>query len=112
MTGFSFAFIALASVSCAAAIFCAVETARVRRELLDLVRRLPLSQLQSVQSLLDSHTDALTDLANRLKMMKVRRASEHTDRSNGLPDPYKEPDAWRTAMNAKLARAKVPGVNN
>jgi hypothetical protein len=42
--------------------------------------------------------------------MKVRSASSHATRSdNELPDPYRDPDGWRRAMNTRLAMNKVNG---
>jgi len=67
-----------------------------------------------LQSLEDSRTETtqlLTDLANRLKMMRVRSASRHAEGSPDEPDPYKDPDKWRTMMNKRLAAAKFNGGN-
>jgi len=49
-------------------------------------------------------------LANRVKMQRVRNATEHgqTRPGNGsMPDPISQPNEWRTAMNRKLAEAKT-----
>lgn len=68
------------------------------------------SRQQSMQALLDEHSQLLTDLANSLKMIKTRNAARLGSKSdNGLPDPYREPDAWRKAANAKLALNKLNG---
>ena len=110
MDGFSFVCIALASLSSIAATFCVVVCVRVRRELREAALAWQQSPQRSVQSLLESHTEELTNLANRVKMMKVRRASNHTDRNGELPDAYRDPDAWRAAMNARIAASKVPAL--
>ena len=73
--------------------------------------RLPESALQSLRESIQELGDTQLEMANRLKMMKVRAATSHTDpkpdRNNGLPDPYKDPEGWRQAMNSRLARGKV-----
>jgi hypothetical protein len=51
----------------------------------------------------------LTDLANRIKMQKVRAATRHADASRDDPDPFKNPDEWRSMMNKRLAAAKFNG---
>jgi hypothetical protein len=60
--------------------------------------------------LAEEHTAAMTELANRLKMIKVRSATSHGSKtSDGLPDPYTDADAWRKAMTAKIGMAKLNG---
>ena len=77
---------------------------------------LPAAKLHSVESRLAlierSHNDVaevVTELANRVKMMKVRNSLRHQDAKNEEPDPFKDPDGWRTMMNRKIAAAKVNG---
>jgi len=63
-----------------------------------------------MEGLVEEHTQALTDLANRLKMIKVRKASAHGSRvDDEMPDPYTDPDRWRTAMTRKIALNKLNG---
>jgi hypothetical protein len=47
--------------------------------------------------------EIVANLANQVKMTKVRKALTHTDKSaQGEPDPKTDPEAWRAWMNAKL----------
>lgn len=63
----------------------------------------------SLSERLNDLAETVSLLANRVKMMKVRAATTHTDRANGHPDPYKDPAAWRAEINRKLAFGKTPG---
>jgi len=68
------------------------------------------SRLQSCEQLVEEHTQAMTDMANRLKMIKVRSATSHAAKDdNSLPDPYRDPDGWRRAMNSRIALNKLNG---
>lgn len=99
----------LALGSLLAALF-AVRIARAAAELAEANTRLPESALQSLRESIQEHGDMLLALANRVKMMKVRSASSHTDapaKNGALPDPYKNPDEWRKAMNERIARNKI-----
>jgi uncharacterized protein YlxW (UPF0749 family) len=96
-------------VSLAAALFAA-RTATAARELRDRAMRYPTSRIESLQESLHSTQEELHNLANRVKMMKVRRAADHIRDDAPVsrdPDPHKEPDRWREWMNSKLARAKI-----
>lgn len=95
----------------------AARTAIRQRVLLDHLRDLSLSheELRShsgsakLQSRLDELEQTVEVLANRVKMQKVRNAALHVQRDAdpGLPDPYKDPDGWRRAMNTKLGLGKL-----
>lgn len=89
----------------------AAKDARVALEFAEASQRLPESRLRSLANTLDEHGELLNELANRVKMMRVRRAITHTDQTertrDGLPDPHKDPDAWRKAMNERLSRTKL-----
>ena len=68
------------------------------------------SKLQSVELLVSEHTTAIEDMANRIKMMKVRSATAHGSKSDtGMPDPYRDPEAWRKAMNQRIANNRLNG---
>jgi hypothetical protein len=63
-----------------------------------------------LESAITSHDELLatvTDLANRVKMQRVRNTVTHATSSSGEPDPYKNPDEWRSMMTRKIALAKV-----
>lgn len=80
----------------------------------------PLAKLRSAESRIASletsqaeWTQLHEDLANRVKMMRVRNTTagprSSSDRQGDLPNPYTNPDEWRKAANAKLATAKLNG---
>lgn len=100
-------------LSIAAAIYAA-RSATAARELQDRLLPLPLSRLQSLETSLADTQDALAEVANRVKMMKVRGAASHVREptaKSDAPDPYKDPDAWRLWMNNQISRAKVRSHN-
>lgn len=111
MSEFSFA---LSVTACFLAILACVFAARSAvqlRELQDELIRFPASRLKSLEASLTDTQDAVTEVANRVKMMKVRSAASHTDGNSGkLPDPYKDPDGWRKAMNSRLSAARLGSV--
>jgi len=48
-------------------------------------------------------------LSTSVRMSKVRRVGvEKQENHNGMPDPYKDPDAWRSAANARLGQSRFP----
>ena len=72
------------------------------------------SQVESLTTSRDEMLSLLADLANRLKMQRVRAATSHTDRGptptrggGDEPDPYKDPEAWRKMMNRRMVEAKT-----
>lgn len=108
---------ALTVFASAVSLFLAWRSVRIAHAALEYAEaseRSPASQLESLRNTLNEHTELLSELANRIKMMKVRKALTHTDDGprtprtrDGLPDPSADPDGWRNAMNARLARARV-----
>lgn len=60
------------------------------------------STARSVISSQQEWQEVVANLANSIKMTKVRKALTHTDRQTGEPDPKVDPEAWRAWMNAKL----------
>jgi len=103
VTDFSTVFTVISLLLSAVAIlFAALSAVRVR-ELQDRLTVLPWSQLQSLASSLTDTQETLAELAQRVKMMKVRNAVRHTDRDNdGEPDAKSDPERWRTWKNAQL----------
>lgn len=92
----------LSVVSLAVAIFAVRSAARVV-ELPAAKLRLLESRTQSIADSVAECQDLVKDLANRVKMARVRRAgTEHATRDDELPDPHRDPDAWRKAMNLRL----------
>lgn len=67
------------------------------------------SRLLLVERSLNDASEVLTELANRVKMMKVRGSLRHIEDKPSEPDPYKDPDGWRKMMNRRLAMNKLQG---
>lgn len=62
-------------------------------------------QLQSLKDSLAEQAEALEQLANRVKMQRVRTATSHVRDaagSRGEPDPHADPEGWRAWKNAQL----------
>jgi hypothetical protein len=79
-----------------------------------LASALPLEKALSAESKLlllersvNDQQEVLTELANRVKMMKVRNSLRHTSDPDAMPDPYTAPDEWRKKMNLKLAMGRI-----
>ena len=102
---------AILSLCCALAAFYVASNAARERESLARNTRLLASRVDSLASSMSEWSVELEGLANRVKMQRVRTAVTHLDPKSSpekMPDPYKDPDGWRLAMNRKLAQAKVP----
>lgn len=98
-------------LSALAASWCAVSAIR-RWSSLDKRIRSIESRQRSITDSLSGWSSELEALSQRVKMQRVRNATTHaTKERDGLPDPYKEPDAWRAAVNRKLAFGKMPEIN-
>lgn len=65
------------------------------------------SRVLLIERSVNDQGEVLTELANRVKMMKVRSAVRHGTMTDDRPDPYKDPDAWRKAMNLELAKGRI-----
>jgi len=109
-TGTFFVLSVMACIACSAVSLYAVRLATRASE---SVRRRLSSCESRVELLEDSHREGLTlmaDLANRLKMTRVRNANAHSAQSPDVstdPDPYKDPEAWRKMMGRRMAEAKM-----
>lgn len=106
ISGFFIVSCAILSATSAVVALLAARHARRRSESLVL-------RLRSCESRMDSLTQSQSDMgvtmaaiANKLKMMRVRAATTHTDGNSKEPDPYTNPDQWRKMMNAKLQGQK------
>jgi hypothetical protein len=80
------------------------------RELRDRLQRSPLSRIQSLETSHEELAAELQAVANRVKMMRVRNATNHTrdpEPSSEMPDPHTQPEAWRKAMNLKIAQRSI-----
>ena len=111
MTEFFYVAAAVSLVFCVILAFIAARIAARVSELSDHVRSLSVSPSESHSARLSELEETVSVLANRVKMMRVRNAATHTDRSNGAdPDPYRDPNAWRQAMNRKLSQSKLPNI--
>lgn len=108
MGDFSFALSVAACFLSLLAAFSAVRTAVALRELQDRWPHLSESRLDSLETSLAEQADALQAVANRVKMQRVRNAANHVGTTTAEPDPYKDPDAWRQAMNKRIAAQRIP----
>lgn len=107
---FSSAVLAGTFVLCLICLFWLVRLAARVSELQDTSSFLKASRVASLEERLTETEETLSGLANRVKMMRVRNAVTHTDKPNGgEPDPYRDPNAWRAAMNRRLAQGKLSG---
>jgi hypothetical protein len=68
------------------------------------------SELQSLRDLIDEQGRALLEVANRVKMQRVRNAANHVRGSQGEPDARTDPDAWRNWKNAQLRNGSTMNV--
>lgn len=96
------------------AVIYAVRLATLAREFAAQLRRSPLSRIQSLETSRDEMQQELLNLANRVKMIKVRRAADHVTgegEAGKFPDPHTNPEAWRKAMNLDIARRRIGGVS-
>lgn len=109
MGAFSFVAIAGFCLICAAVSVWSVHAARraaaslaqKQRSLESAVRLLTTSQAESAE--------LLEALANKVKMQRVRNVVAHGAGSKSMPDPYRDPDGWRKAMNARI-NGRVPAT--
>jgi hypothetical protein len=72
--------------------------------------RLRDAQIKSLRDSLELVSTELEHLAQRVKMQRVRNATDHAIKSRpdgDMPDPFKSPDEWRSAMNRKMAKQKM-----
>lgn len=100
-------FFVAAAVSLVFSVILAIFHARIASRVLalrDRVERLRASPAESLSERLSELEETVSLLANRVKMMRVRNAATHTDKtSNGVPDPYTNPDEWRREANKRLS---------
>lgn len=116
MTDISSVLSALSFILSVVAVISVARTVTVVQELRELLRRSPQSRIASLETSRDEMQLELLNLANRLKMIKVRRAADHVrdddDEKPKFPDPHRDPDGWRKAMNLDLAKRRIGGVSN
>jgi hypothetical protein len=103
-------FYALTAILCALCLTgCIFVAQRAGAEQESLRKRLRSCELQteSNRNSLEETQQTLTDIANRVKMQTVRKAAHHAAGSSGEPDPYRDPDGWRSMMSRRIALAKT-----
>jgi len=91
---------------------CALYVASAARGMASLAKltRSHESRIASLQESTELLTAELERLAQRVKMQRVRNATEHATKSKSagdMPDPVAYPNEWRAAMNRKIAEAKT-----
>jgi len=71
--------------------------------------RLRASDSESLQQQLRDLSETVEQLANRVKMMKVRNAINHVNGpgSRGEPDARLDPEGWRAWKNSQLKTGVV-----
>lgn len=106
-TTFFFALTVIASVTCLIGTIYVARSAKVGAASLQKRLRSCESQIASMTTSQEELVQTVTDVANRVKMQRVRNIATHATGSPGEPDPYKNPDEWRSMMTRKLALAKV-----
>lgn len=92
-------------------IYAARNAARAQASLRARLRSLE-SATESTRNSIEQWAQLTTDVANSLKMQKVRRSTRvqnSSDPATGLPDPHSEPEAWRKAMNLRIAERRIGG---
>lgn len=108
MSAFS---IALSVVALVFSLLTGLLLARVAsrvQELRDLVARLPVSRLESLAASQAELAETMEQLANRVKMQRVRNAANHaTGVRSGEPDARTDPEGWRAWKNAQLRTGVV-----
>lgn len=93
-------------LSCAA-LYSGVRIATVVRELLRQKAPYSPSRVESLETSVEEMGETLRELANKVKMMRVRTAVHHTKDATANPDPYQNPDEWRKQMNRTLTQRKI-----
>lgn len=105
-----FALSAAISLCCLLVAVYAAKSATRRLELPQQTLRSVVSRMQSLEDWKVEMIQLQQDLANQLKMTRVRSALNHSRHKNEVPsdpDPYTQPDEWRKMMGKRLAEAKT-----
>lgn len=107
------------SASSVALSICSVILASWSARSAKRVAESPPAKLRSIESRIASLEDSVSewsqltkDVANSVKMMKVRRMTAGPSSSGqpgDLPDPYKDPEGWRAAMNRRITAQRLNG---
>ena len=110
----------LAVLSCASSARSAQAASESLQEELALSRSLGASLSGSLKNLKTAHAELellVEELANRIKMQRVRTISSHADRSArdggrqpGEPDGRTDPEGWRRWRNEQLYAPKTGAV--
>jgi hypothetical protein len=106
-------FIVLSVILCVLCLVGCLSVARnATRESESVRRRLRSceSRLESIEHSLDDWKQTTLDLANQLKMRKVRAATTHSSGERGRtgePDARVDPEGWRAWQNKQLRTGVV-----
>jgi flagellar basal body rod protein FlgC len=100
--GFFFALTALICLGSTAATLYVAFAAKADWESLQRAVRSNASAIRSIEVTLQEHSDTLLEVANSVKMTKVRKALTHTKSKSEPPDPTADPEGWRAWMNGQL----------
>lgn len=97
----------LALVLSIASAFIAARVAVLHRELWERFKTSDASRMESLAQSVREVEAALEVVATSVRMSRVRRAAtEREQKTSELPDPYRDPDGWRNAVNARLGQQK------
>lgn len=99
-------FSALSAIVCLGCLVGTLFAARNASHAQESLRRRLRSCESTTQSVITSQAEwqeVVANLANQVKMTKVRKALNHTDRDKGgEPDAKSDPEGWRAWKNAQL----------
>ena len=89
-------------------------SAALERASLQARLRVVESRIELLERSVTDWSQATTDIAQSIKMTRVRKAAklDSSDQATTMPDPHKDPEAWRKAMNLDLARRRLAGVTH
>ena len=106
--GFFFALTALICLASTAATLYVAFAAKADWESLQRAVRSNASAIRSIEVTLQELSDTQLQVANSVKMTKVRKALTHTGSKGEAPDPKVDPEAWRAWMNGQLRLGRGP----
>lgn len=97
---------ALSAITSVCCVLACLSVARNAARASDSLHKRVSSCESTAQSVISSQREwqeVVADLANQIKMTKVRKALNHTGtRPGGEPDPKLDPEGWRAWKNAQL----------
>lgn len=102
-------------IAVAISVLASLSAARTAAELLALQERYrhsPASRIDSVEQRIEELSTAIGDVANRVKMQRVRTAANHVPDekpSSKLDRLKQDPEKWRNEINKRIGTGWRPG---